>query len=147
MYCRNHTFYENFKLKLCTCAQSHALGTCTKFHLEILTINVISGIVYFRKIILDISWNISETTPNLSGSLAKPQLNYRFGHEITSHSFTWMWYFTHILYIMLVYLFAVSKRCPSPSRLSLITHPTCHIHISLRFHSGALSLCDWTWNI
>ena len=39
-----------------------ALGTHTKFQLEILTINVISGIVYFRKIILEISWNISETT-------------------------------------------------------------------------------------
>ena len=47
VYCRYHTSYENFKLKLCTCAQSHALGTCTKIQLEILTINVISGIVYF----------------------------------------------------------------------------------------------------
>ena len=40
-------------LKICMCAQSHALGTHTKFQLEILTINVISGIVYFRKIILE----------------------------------------------------------------------------------------------
>ena len=63
VYCRNHTSYENFKLKLCTCAQSHALGTCTKFQLEILTINLNSGIVYFRKIILRSSWNVSETTP------------------------------------------------------------------------------------
>ena len=38
-YCRNRTSYENFKLKLCTCAQSHALGTRTKFQLEILAIN------------------------------------------------------------------------------------------------------------
>ena len=45
MYCRNHTSDKNFKLKLCTCAQSHALGTCTKFQLEILTISVICGIV------------------------------------------------------------------------------------------------------
>ena len=51
VYCKNHTSYENFKLKLCTCARSHVLGTRTKFQLEILTINVISGIVYFRKII------------------------------------------------------------------------------------------------
>ena len=57
------TSYENFKLKLCTCAQNHALGTRTKFQLEILTINVISGIVYFRKIILESSRNVSETTP------------------------------------------------------------------------------------
>ena len=57
VYCRNHTFYENFKLKLCMCAQSKcaqslALGTRTKFQLEILTINVISDIVYFREISL-----------------------------------------------------------------------------------------------
>ena len=63
VYCRNCTSYENFKLKLCTCAQSHALGTRTNFQLGILTINVISGIVYFHKIILESSWNVSETTP------------------------------------------------------------------------------------
>ena len=44
------------------CAQSMALGTRTKFQLEILTINVISGIVYFREIILESSRNVSETT-------------------------------------------------------------------------------------
>ena len=27
VYCRNQTSYENFKLRLCTCAQSIALGT------------------------------------------------------------------------------------------------------------------------
>ena len=32
---------------------SHTLGTHTKFQLEILTINVISGIVYFHAIILE----------------------------------------------------------------------------------------------
>ena len=63
VYCRNRTSYENFKLKLCTCAQSHALGTRTRFQHEILTINVISGIVYFRKIILESSRNVSEITP------------------------------------------------------------------------------------
>ena len=47
------------------CAQSMALGTRTKFQLEILTINVISGIVCFRKIILESSRNVSETTPGL----------------------------------------------------------------------------------
>ena len=61
--CRNCTSYEHFKLKLCSCAQSHALGTRTKFQLEILTINVITGIVYFRDIILESSRNVSETTP------------------------------------------------------------------------------------
>ena len=65
VYCRNRTSYENFKLKLCTCAQSPVLGTRTKFQLKILTIYVISGMVYFRKIILESSRNISETTPSV----------------------------------------------------------------------------------
>ena len=54
---------KNIKLKFCTCAQSHALGTRTKFQLEILTVDVVSGIVYFREIILASSRNVSETTP------------------------------------------------------------------------------------
>ena len=45
------------------CAHSIALGTRTKFQLEILTKNVISGIVYFHRIILDSPGNVSETTP------------------------------------------------------------------------------------
>ena len=53
--CGNRTSYENFKLKFCTCAQSHALGTRTKLQLEILTINPISDIAYFREIILESS--------------------------------------------------------------------------------------------
>ena len=63
VYCRNRTFYENVKLKLCTCAQSMALGTHTKFQFEILTMNVISGIVYFCKIILEGLWNVGKTPP------------------------------------------------------------------------------------
>ena len=63
VYRKNRTSYENFKLKLCMCAQSHALGTHTKFQLEILTINRIFGIVYFRKISLESSRNVSETAP------------------------------------------------------------------------------------
>ena len=63
VYRRNRTSWENFKLKLCMCAQSHALGTHTKFRLEIRTLNVISSIVDFREIILESSRNVSETTP------------------------------------------------------------------------------------
>ena len=66
LYCRILTSYENLKLKLCTCSQSHALRTRTKFPLEILTINVIPGIVYFHEIILESLWNISKTTPNMT---------------------------------------------------------------------------------
>ena len=47
--------------------KAKALGTCTKFQLEILIINVISGIVYFRKIILESLQNISKTTPRCWG--------------------------------------------------------------------------------
>ena len=39
VYCRNRNLYENFKLTLCTCARSMALGTRAKCQLEILTIN------------------------------------------------------------------------------------------------------------
>ena len=63
VYCRNRTSYENFKLKLCTCAQSMALGTRLKFQLDILNANVIYSIVSFRKIILESSQNVSESTP------------------------------------------------------------------------------------
>ena len=35
------------------------------FQLEILTMNVISSIVYFQEIVLESSWNISETTSRL----------------------------------------------------------------------------------
>ena len=61
MYCTNSTCDENFNLKLCTCAQSLALGTRTNFQIEILTINVISGVVYFRENILGSLRNVSET--------------------------------------------------------------------------------------
>ena len=47
-----------FKQKLCPFAQNHAL-------LLIIKINVISGIVHFREIILWSSRNVSETTPDL----------------------------------------------------------------------------------
>ena len=65
VYCRKRSSYETSKLKLCTCAQSMALGTRTKLQLEILTINVIFSIVYFREIILESSRNVNETTQNL----------------------------------------------------------------------------------
>ena len=65
---RNHISGENFKLKLCMCAQSMALDTCTKFQLEIL-ISTISAIHKFREIILESSRKVSETTPWLLSSL------------------------------------------------------------------------------
>ena len=61
---RNNTYAENFKLKLCTCAQSMALGTRTKFQLEILIIRSTILVIYkFRENILESSRNVSETPP------------------------------------------------------------------------------------
>ena len=58
------TFYgENFKLKLRTCAQSIALGTRTKFQLEMLIGSAISATHKFRGNILESSRNVSETIP------------------------------------------------------------------------------------
>ena len=51
------------RIRSCKCAQSHALSTRTRFQPEIRTINVISGIVYFREIILGSLPNISEIIP------------------------------------------------------------------------------------
>jgi len=49
-----HSRYQNsdehFKLKLSMCAQSMALGTCTKFWLEILAINGFSPLYIFTRL-------------------------------------------------------------------------------------------------
>ena len=60
---RNDIYGENFKLKLCTCDQSMALGTRIKFQLEIFIKRTISAIHKFRENILESLRNISETTP------------------------------------------------------------------------------------
>ena len=63
VYYYSRISYENFKLKLCACAQSHVLGTRAKCQLEILGINVIFGIVYFREIILESSQTLVRQPP------------------------------------------------------------------------------------
>ena len=60
---RNHIYVENVKLKICMCAQSMALGTHTKFQLEILIISTISAIHKSQEKILESLWNVSETPP------------------------------------------------------------------------------------
>ena len=62
---RNHIYGENFNLKICTCAQSKALGTRTKFQLEILITSTICAIHKFRENFLESSRNVSETTPRI----------------------------------------------------------------------------------
>ena len=58
-----HIYGENFKLKLCTSAQSMALGTHTKSQLEILTRSTISAIHKFQENILESFRNLCKTTP------------------------------------------------------------------------------------
>ena len=60
---RNHIYGENFNLKICTCAQSKALGTRTKFQREIIITSTICAIHKFRENFLESSRNVSETTP------------------------------------------------------------------------------------
>ena len=58
---RNHIYGENVKLKLSMCAQSMAMGTRTKFQLEIIIRTTISAIHKFQENILESSRNVSET--------------------------------------------------------------------------------------
>ena len=55
---RNNIYVENFKLKLCTCVQSMALGIRTKFQLEIFARSTISAIDKFWENILESSRNV-----------------------------------------------------------------------------------------
>ena len=52
-------------------------ATRTRFQLEIITMNMFSGIVYFREIIFESSRNVSETTPRLQ---SKPSLSLKCRH-------------------------------------------------------------------
>ena len=56
---RNHIYGDNLNLKICTCAQSTALGTRAKFQLEILS--TICAIHKFRENFSESSRNVSET--------------------------------------------------------------------------------------
>ena len=62
---KNHIYGEYFKLKLCSCAQSMALGTRTKFQLEFRITSTISAIDKFQENTLESLWKVSETTPCL----------------------------------------------------------------------------------
>ena len=61
---RNNIYADNFKLKICTCTQSMALVTRTKFQLEILIRNTILVIYKFRENILESARNVCETPPD-----------------------------------------------------------------------------------
>ena len=57
VYCRKHTSYDNFQLKLCTCAWSYALGSHTKFQLGILTMLLFLALCISARLF----WRTSET--------------------------------------------------------------------------------------
>ena len=66
---RNHIHGENFNLKIYMCAQSKALGTRSKFPLEILITSTICAIHKFRKNF----WRARETlVKQPPGSMAPP---------------------------------------------------------------------------
>ena len=80
---RNNIYAEKFKLKLCTCAQSMALGTRTKLQLEILIRSTILVIYKFWKNILESLRNVSETPPWLP----------------TKHHDSWCYFYNFILVV------------------------------------------------
>ena len=85
---RNHIYGENFKLKLRTCAQSMALGACTKFQLENLITSTISAIHKFRENILESSRKVSETTPRASTGMVQWNLCNETGTvSLKTHKF------------------------------------------------------------
>ena len=53
------------------CAQGHALGTHTGFRLEALTVEVISGLLFFVSIYLESLRGVGETVP-LGSTLSAP---------------------------------------------------------------------------
>ena len=83
-YAWNHIYGENFKLTICTYAQSMALDTRTKCQLEILTGSTLSAIHNFWENILESSRDISETTPKLiwkmPASASEEWSNFQYQH-------------------------------------------------------------------
>ena len=74
-------------MKILTCAQSKAVGTRTKFKLEILITSTICAIHKFRGNFLESSRNVSETTPRHSSHMeqkfhlkAAPPIGLNFNH-------------------------------------------------------------------
>ena len=80
---RNYIYGENFNLKICTGAQSRALGTRTKFQLEILNTSTIYAIHKFRNNFLESSRNVSETTPRATEVTLKENMDKQI---------TWIYY-------------------------------------------------------
>ena len=82
---KNHIYGENFNLKICTCAQSKALGTRTKFQLEILITSTICAIHKFRENFLESSRNVSETTPRNANN-KNNEKSYNNSENITKNN-------------------------------------------------------------
>ena len=60
---KNNNNNDNNMKQVSISSERNALGIRSKVQLDIININVISGIEYFREMILKSSRNFSETTP------------------------------------------------------------------------------------
>ena len=106
---RNHICGENFKLKLCTCAQSMALGTRTKFQLDILITSTIFEIHKFRKNILESSRNVSETPPRAVVTLLRTVSSDFHDNAYSERMCNYHWPSRRLSTMLTVQLFAVKN--------------------------------------
>ena len=141
---RNHIYGENFRLKLCTCAQSMALGTRTKFQLDIPIRSTISTIHKFRENILESSRNVSETTPR--STLAQVM---DWCPTAPSHYLNQCWLIAkgvlriHPKAITQVLMNAIRSMCSENTLEIIITSPRVQWVNSCKQVSGRLTVLQW----
>ena len=88
----NPIFGENFKLKLCTCAQSQTLGTRTKFQLKVLIRSTIFAKHKFQGRIFESSRNVSETTPRNPFHWVYSITIKIWFKFVSLQVYSWLWY-------------------------------------------------------
>ena len=146
-----------FKLKLCTCAHSHALGTCTRFQFEILIRITISAIPKFEENIRDSSWKISETTPWVLTTMVmiKFALTVQWpGTHFTNGLWAHEWNLVKIIFVLIFDSiiqssnnFAYVMTAKLWPVWVIILHVKS-IHISMRFGSSAhKAFVKWMYRI
>ena len=114
---------------LCVCPKLYFGHRYTaKFELEILTLNVISGIAYFRDIILESSRNVSETTPWCHKGAR---------HQHQSWWLLWLWCHKNRIRIALQpFMFQAGWELGNPSVSLLVVHGFAFLLRNV--------LCMWT---
>ena len=84
VHCKNN---ENFKLKLCTCAQSHAFGTHTKCQLEIIIIMWFLTLYIFTRLLWRARETLMKQPPGHSHRLGSPRWHIATGcHKLCWHN-------------------------------------------------------------